>query len=90
MGNFSEEKMFYSQDVSRFLCFCVIHRFQTVWHHQRDSYIMDVTLTLVCFEILSTIIMKFGQTINQSISIFQGKTQTLQFINIYKHILFFT
>ena len=43
---------------------------------------MDVTLTLVSFEILSTIIMKFGQSINQSISVFQGKTQTLQFINI--------
>ena len=29
-----------------------------------------------------------NQSINQSIDVFQGKIQTTQFTNIYKHILF--
>ena len=29
-----------------------------------------------------------NQSINQSINVFQGKIQTVQFTNIYKHILF--
>ena len=32
----------------------------------------------------------FHQSINQSINVFQGKIQTVQFTNIYKHILFYT
>ena len=30
------------------------------------------------------------KSINQSIDVFQGKAQTVQFTNIYKRILFFT
>ena len=33
-------------------------------------------------------IMHCNQSINQSINVFQGKIQTVQFTNIYKHILF--
>ena len=29
-----------------------------------------------------------NQSINQSINVFEGKTQTVQLTNIYKHILF--
>ena len=31
---------------------------------------------------------RINQSINQSINVFQGKIQTVQFTNIYKHILF--
>ena len=34
--------------------------------------------------------IKTSQSINQSIKVFQGKTQMVQFTNIYKKILFFT
>ena len=33
-------------------------------------------------------VLKRYQSINQSINVFQGKTQTEPFTNIYKHILF--
>ena len=29
-----------------------------------------------------------NQSVNRSINVFQGKVQTVQFTNIYKHILF--
>ena len=32
----------------------------------------------------------FKVNYNQSINVFQGKIQTVQFTNIYKHILFYT
>ena len=39
---------------------------------------------------LITTVLSINQSINQSIPVFQRNTQTVQFTNIYKHILFFT
>ena len=36
----------------------------------------------------SSFVVLINQSVNQSINVFQGKIQTVQFTNIYKHILF--
>ena len=37
-------------EIFRFLCFCEIYRFQTLWGHHRHCYIMEVILMFVYFE----------------------------------------
>ena len=62
MANLKEKE---KNDVSfsRFLDFCVflIHTFQNLWRYHKHCYIMEVTLVLVFFLILSPIKMKLGQ-----------------------------
>ena len=45
------KKKCFVHEISRFLCFCKIHRFENLWWHRRHCYIMEVTL----FWILNTI-----------------------------------
>ena len=45
------KKKCFVREISRFLCFCKIHRFENLWWHHRHCYIMEVTL----FWILNTI-----------------------------------
>ena len=44
-----DQKCFFLK-ISRFLCFSEIHRFQILWRHHRNRYIMEVTLMLISFE----------------------------------------
>ena len=48
-------------EISRFLRFCEIHKFQNLWCHHRHCCIMEVKILLYFFWILSTVKMKFGQ-----------------------------
>ena len=56
-----KKKLCIALEISRFLCFCEIHRFQNLWRHLRHCYIMEVTLNAYFLWILSTIKMKLGQ-----------------------------
>ena len=49
-------------DISRFLCFREIHRFQNLWCHHKHCYIMEVTYACF-FWILSPNKTKLGQTL---------------------------
>ena len=46
-------------EISRFLYFCEIHKFQNLWRHHRHCYLLEVTV--IFFWMLITIKMKFGQ-----------------------------
>ena len=50
MNFFIWRKKCFVLEMSRFLCFCEIHRFQNLWCHHRHCCIMEVTLVLISFE----------------------------------------
>ena len=39
-----KKKYYFVLEISRFSCFCEIHRFQNLWCHHRHCYIMEVHL----------------------------------------------
>ena len=43
------KKLCFVLDMSNFLCFCEIHRFQNLWCHHRHCYIMEVTFMLISY-----------------------------------------
>ena len=50
-------------EILRFLCFYETYRFQNLWCHHKYCSIIQVTLMLIFFWILSPIKMKFGQVL---------------------------
>ena len=45
-----KKKQFFVSEISRFLCFCEIRRFQNLWRHHKHCWIMKVTLMIISLE----------------------------------------
>ena len=49
---FFEEKYYFVLEISRFLCFCEIHRFYNLRRHHGHCYVMEVTIKMKFDQIL--------------------------------------
>ena len=47
---FHMKKKSFVLEISRFLCFCEIHKFRNLWRHQKHCCIMQVTLLFISFQ----------------------------------------